>query len=398
MYREPYHFNLERFIKAERFDQLKKTADTCETPILLIDGDLIREHYLELANSMPNSMIYYAVKANPMDEVIQILNELGSCFDIASRYELDQLLRLGVDPSRLSFGNTIKKKADIAYAYEKGVRLYATDSENDLINLARYAPQSKVFFRILTEGTGADWPLSRKFGAHPDVLFHLILQAAEIGLVPYGISFHVGSQQRDIGQWDDAIARCKYLFDAVAEEGIELQMINLGGGFPASYVDPTFSVPEYAEEIKRFIYEDFGDHMPIIIMEPGRSLTADAGVLVAEVVNISRKSKNNIYQWVFLDVGKFGGLIETIDESIKFPIYFEQEGLAEEIILAGPTCDSMDILYENVKYHMPETVKPGDRVYIFTTGAYTQSYSSSCFNGFPPLKARLLPSNLIKEN
>jgi len=391
MYKEPYHFHLERYIDQERFERVKAFANSQASPLLLVDLDIIRNHYIQLSESMPNSQIYYAVKANPMNEVLSMLKDLGACFDVASRYELDQMLGLGVDPSRLSYGNTIKKKADIAYFYSKGVRLFATDSEFDLLHLAEYAPGSRVFFRILTEGTGADWPLSRKFGAHPDMIYRLILQSADLGLIPYGISFHVGSQQRDIGQWDDAIARCKYLFDAVAEEGIEMQMMNLGGGFPANYVDPTFSVPEYASEIQRFIQEDFGSNMPILILEPGRSLVADAGVIVAEVVNISRKSKNNIYQWVYLDIGKFSGMIETIDESIKFPIFFDKEGLADEIILAGPTCDSMDIMYEHYKYHMPENVVPGDKVYIFTTGAYTQSYSSINFNGFPPLKAMILP-------
>ncbi len=392
MYKEPYHFNLARFVEEERFSRIKDYATSLETPVLIVDRNVIKNHYITLSNSMPQAQIYYAVKANPMNEVIMLLHEMGSNFDIASRYELDQMLQLGIDPTRLSYGNTIKKRSDISYFYSRGVRLFATDSENDLKNIAELAPKAKVFFRILTEGTGADWPLSRKFGAHPDVIFHLILQSVELGLEPWGISFHVGSQQRDIGQWDDAIARCKYLFDAVAEEGIELKMINLGGGFPASYVDPTFSVEEYASEIQRFIREDFGDNMPQIILEPGRSITADSGVIVSEVVNICRKSKNNIYLWVYLDIGKFGGMIETIDESIKFPIYFDKEGFAEEIILAGPTCDSMDILYEHYKYHMPETVRPGDRVYIFTTGAYTQSYSSSNFNGFPPLKSVMLPN------
>ena len=152
----------------------------------------------------------------------------------------------------------------------------------------------------------------------------------------------MGSQQRDIGQWDDAIARCKYLFDAVAEEGVELKMINIGGGYPASYVDPTFSVQEYSDEIVRFIQEDFGDHMPQIKREPGRSLVADAGIIVSEIINITRKAKNNLYKWVYLDEVKFGGLIETIDESIKFPIYFDHDGLANEIIVAVPTCDSRD--------------------------------------------------------
>jgi len=387
VYKDPYHFNLARYMDPARFEQIRSFADQLETPVLIIDLDLVKAKYQELHASMPLSQIYYAVKANPMDEVICRLYELGSNFDLASRYELDQMKRLGIPPERLSYGNTIKKTLDIRYFHEQGVRLFATDSEYDLENIAKHAPGAQVFFRILTEGTGADWPLSRKFGAHSDLLYHLIIKAADLDLIPWGISFHVGSQQRDIGQWDDAIARCKYLFDAVAEEGIELKMINIGGGFPANYVDSTFSVQEYADEIMRFIREDFGDNLPQLIMEPGRSLVADAGILVSEIINITRKAKNNLYRWVFLDVGKFGGLIETIDESIKFPIYFPHEGLADEVILAGPTCDSMDIMYESYKYHMPETAQPGDRVYIFTTGAYTQSYSSVSFNGFPPLKS-----------
>lgn len=356
----------------------------------MVDLDVIRHKYAEINKFLPEAQIYYAMKANPMNEVISMLHELGSNFDVASRYELDQILSLGIAPDRISFGNTIKKKKDIEYFYRKGVKLFATDSEYDLKNLAEFAPGSKVFFRILTEGTGADWPLSRKFGAHPDMIYNLILQAAELNLIPWGISFHVGSQQRDIGQWDDAVARCKYLFDAVAEQGIELQMINIGGGFPANYVDPTLDLEQYASEIIRFLKDDFGDDIPDIILEPGRSLVADAGVIVSEVVLVSKKSKNNIYDWVYLDIGKFGGMIETIDESIKFPIFIDKTGMSEEVILAGPTCDSMDILYEHYKYHMPDTLAPGDKAYIFTTGAYTQSYSSVNFNGFPPLKAIIL--------
>lgn len=390
MYREPYHFPLERFTTKDEFNQLKEKTAKLDTPVLVVDLNKIRKKYQNLTNKLPYAKVFYALKANPMNEVITMLHDLGSNFDVASRYELDQLLSLGVSPERVSIGNTIKKKKDIEYYYSKGVKYYATDSEFDLYNLAKYAPGSKVFFRILTEGTGADWPLSRKFGAHPDVIYNLILQSVELGLIPWGISFHVGSQQRDIGQWDDAVARCKYLFDAVAEQGIELSMINIGGGFPADYVDPTLDMEQYAEEITRFLKEDFGDNIPQIILEPGRSLVADAGIIVSEVVLISQKSKNNIYDWVYLDIGKFGGLIETIDESIKFPIFFDKEGLSKEIILAGPTCDSMDILYEHYKYHMPETIEPGDRAYIFTTGAYTQSYSSVNFNGFPPLKSTII--------
>jgi ornithine decarboxylase len=147
----------------------------------------------------------------------------------------------------------------------------------------------------------------------------------------------------------------------------------------------------YTSEITRFLTEDFGDELPQIYVEPGRSLTADSGMIVSEVVLISKKSKNNLYRWVYLDVGMFGGMIETIGEAIKYPIYFDKQGSAEEIILAGPTCDSMDILYEDYRYKMPSSARAGDRIFILTTGAYTQSYSSVYFNGFPPLQSYALP-------
>lgn len=391
IHHEKYYFPLDRFMRLEKFEKIKRFAETKETPCLVVDLETIRDKYRELSRNLPFAKIYFAMKANPMDEIILMLKDLGSSFDIASVFELDQLLRLGVTPDRMSYGNTIKKKRDIAYFYDKGVRLFATDSMEDVVNIAEAAPGAKVFFRLYTEGTGSDWPLSRKFGAHPDQIYTTILKARDLGLEPYGVSFHVGSQQRDIGQWDDAVARVKYLFDALREDGIELSMINIGGGFPAKYIDPTLPTEIYASEIKRFLFEDFGDDLPEIIVEPGRSLVADAGVLVSEIVLISKKSKNNLYRWVYLDVGKFGGLIETIDESIKYPIYFDKTGEAEEIILAGPTCDSMDILYEHYRYKMPSTVRTGDRVYLFSTGAYTQSYSSIAFNGFPPLQAYVMP-------
>jgi ornithine decarboxylase len=339
---------------------------------------------------MPFAKIHYAVKANPMDEVVLALKNKGSNFDVATVYELDQLLKLGVEPERISYGNTIKKEKDIAHAYENGVRLFVTDSESDLKKLARKAPGSRVFFRILTESDGADWPLSKKFGAHPDLIYKLILKAEKLGLEPYGLSFHVGSQQRDIGQWDNAISKCKYLFEAVAEKGIRLKMINLGGGFPAKYQSQAHDLETYSKEIRRFLLEDFGEKLPEIIIEPGRSMVANAGVIVSEVVMISKKARFNQYKWVYLDIGKFGGLIETLDECIKYPIFCDKKGCAEEVILAGPTCDSMDILYEHHKYSFPHTMKEGNRVYIFTTGAYTQSYSSVSFNGFPPLRSYII--------
>lgn len=381
--------NIEDFYPRATFNRMKALADTQETPFVVIDTETISEHYDNLTELFPYASVYYAVKANPAPEILTLLRDKGSNFDVASIYELDKLLGLGISAERCSFGNTIKKSKDIRYFHEKGVPLFATDSEADLRNIARAAPGARIYVRILTEGSHtADWPLSRKFGCQTDMAIDLLILAKELGLVPYGVSFHVGSQQRDISVWDAAIAKVKVIFERLRDEdGIELKMINLGGGFPANYITRANTLPTYAEEITRFIREDFGDDFPEIILEPGRSLIANAGMLVSEVVLISRKSHTALHRWVFCDVGKFQGLIETLDESIKFPIHTEKRGEMEEVILAGPTCDSADILYEQYKYHMPLNLATGDRLYWFSTGAYTTSYSSIEFNGFPPLRS-----------
>ncbi len=379
---------VEDYFAPATFSKIKKFADRQETPFVVVDLDTISRAYDDLVENFPYAKIYFAVKANPAAEITQLLNSKGSNFDIASIYELDKVLACGVKPEQISYGNTIKKARDVRYFYEKGVRMFATDSAQDLRNIAKAAPGSKVYVRILTEGSSsADWPLSRKFGCQTDMAMDLLVLARELGLVPYGVSFHVGSQQREIGVWDAAIGKVKHMFSRLlAEHDLKLQMINLGGGFPANYLTKTNPLKVYAEEITRFLQEDFADEMPEIILEPGRSLVANAGVLVSEVILVSRKSRMAIERWVFTDAGKFSGLIETMDESIKFPIWTEKQGELEDVVIAGPTCDSADIMYEDYKYGLPLNLASGDRLYWLSTGAYTTSYSSVEFNGFPPLQ------------
>ena len=375
------------YYRPEEWGKFIAFAAKHETPFLMVNLDIVRKNFEELRELFPFAKIYYAVKANPAVEVLELLRDLGSCFDVASVYELDKLLSIGVSPDRMSYGNTIKKSRDIAYFYEKGVRMYVNDNIDDLRNIAREAPGSKVFFRILTEGAEtADWPLSRKFGCHPDMVYELIGEAKRLGLEPYGASFHVGSQQRDIGAWDSAIAKVRYIFDYLEGEGLKLSMINMGGGFPANYISKTNEMNVYSEEITRYLEEDFGDDFPEIILEPGRSLVGECGILVSEVVLISQKSSMGVDKWLYLDTGKFNGLIETWDESIKYPLYCEARGEpCEDFIIAGPTCDSQDIMYEYFRNPVPAYIKPGDRIYWLSTGAYTSSYCSVEFNGFPPL-------------
>jgi decarboxylase, pyridoxal-dependent family len=384
-----------QYVSDENWEKFLKFSEKLETPFVVVNLDVVKQNYLNLKQNFPFADIYYAIKANPHDEVVAMLSELGASFDIASRYELDKVLRLGVDPARLSYGNTIKKERDVEYFYEKGVRLFVTDSKEDLKTIAEKAPGSKVYVRILVENTSsADWPLSRKFGCHPDMAYDLLIQARDSGLTPYGISFHVGSQQRDIGQWNEALVKTRYLMDSLEEEeDIKLQMINMGGGFPAHYVTPANELEDYATEINRYLQEDFGDDRPRIILEPGRSLVGDSGILGAEVVMISKKTNTALFKWVYLDAGVMNGLFETINESIKYPIVTSKDTAGAktgQVVLAGPTCDSMDIMYEDYKYLLPKSLKVGDRVFFLSTGAYTSSYASVEFNGFPPIKTYIL--------
>ncbi|MDR2247641.1 MAG: type III PLP-dependent enzyme [Treponema sp.] len=388
--------NRDEFISDEDWRGFLEFSNGLETPYIVVNLKTIKLNYRCLRGLFPYSEIYYAVKANPAPEVVSLLAEMGSNFDIASRAELDMVLSLGVPAERLSFGNTIKKARDVAYFYQRGVGMFATDSKEDLRNIASAAPGSRIYVRILVENsTTADWPLSRKFGCHPDMAYDLLIMARDLGLIPFGISFHVGSQQRDIGQWDDAIAKTKYLFSCLEEyEGIRLSMINMGGGFPATYIQPTNDLKEYAAEIKRYLVDDFGDELPKIVLEPGRSLVGNSGVLASEVILVSRKNNTALNRWVYLDAGKFNGLTETIDESIKYPIVTSKDvpgGKEAEVIIAGPTCDGQDILYEKYKYRLPVDLKIGDRLYFLSTGAYTASYASIGFNGFEPIKTYIMP-------
>ena len=358
-----------------------------ETPCLVIDLEVIAKSYEALRRYLPLARIYYAVKANPAAEIIALLDGKGANFDVASRGEVELCLGSGIAPERLSFGNTIKKEKDIAFAYQAGVRLFAFDSAHELDKLVRAAPGARVFCRILVASDGAEWPLSRKFGCAPEMAIELLCKAREAGLDPYGISFHVGSQQTDLGQWNGAVGTAARMFSALAEADINLRMVNIGGGFPAHYRSEVPDVERYARAVMAAVTRHFGNDLPEIIIEPGRSLVGDAGIIQSEVVLIAEKGAADDRRWVYLDVGKFNGLAETLDETIKYRIVTPgRDGSSGPVVLAGPTCDSADILYERTEYRLPLGLRIGDKVEILSTGAYTASYASVGFNGFAPIR------------
>ena len=358
-----------------------------EGPCLVVDLDVVRDNYQAFAKALPDTRVFYAVKANPAPEVLSLLVQLGSCFDTASVAEIEMVLAAGATPERISFGNTIKKERDIARAHALGVSLFAVDCKAEVEKIARAAPGAKVFCRILCDCVGAEWPLSRKFGCDPDMAVEVLDCAKQLGLVPHGISFHVGSQQRNVKSWDRALASAAAVFRACAERGLALAMVNLGGGFPTKYLKDVPTVRTYGNAIFRALRRHFGNAIPETIVEPGRGMVGNAGVIEAEVVLVSRKSAQEEVRWVYLDIGKFGGLAETMDESIRYPIRTAHDGdQAVPCVLAGPTCDSADVMYEKEPYLLPVSLSIGDKLLIEGTGAYTATYSAVAFNGFPPLK------------
>jgi ornithine decarboxylase len=362
-----------------------------DAPCLVVDLDVVAENYRAFAGALPDTRVFYAVKANPAPEILKLLADLGSCFDAASATEIEAVLAAGASPDRISYGNTIKKERDVARAFALGVRLFAVDCEAEVEKIARVAQGSRVFCRLLVDNAGADWPLSRKFGCDEAMAVEVLEHAKRLGLVPHGVSFHVGSQQRDPKMWDAALSLSARVFRTCAERGINLAMVNLGGGFPAKYQKKVPSVRLYGDTIFRSLKKHFGNALPETVIEPGRGLVGDAGIIEAEVVLVSKKSKDDELRWVYLDIGKFGGLAETADEAIRYVIRSERDGDRKgACALAGPTCDSLDVLYEKEPYWLPVSLEVGDKLLIEGTGAYTATYASVGFNGFAPLKQYMI--------
>jgi ornithine decarboxylase len=356
------------------------------TPCLVLDVDRVEENYRRLTAALPLARIYYAVKANPAAPVLERLVGLGSSFDAASWEEVSSCLAAGARPEAISFGNTVKKESAIRAAHEAGVRMFAFDSEAELRKLARSAPGARVYCRILVGNVGAEWPLSKKFGCELEMARELMILAGELGLDPFGLSFHVGSQQTRTDAYEAAIAKVAMLFTDLRDAGVKVRMVNLGGGYPVRYRSEVPEIDDFGAAIMGAMTEHFGNALPEIVIEPGRFMVGDAGVVSAEVVLVSRKAKDDPVRWVYLDIGRFGGLAETEGEAIKYAFRTPHDGEADgPVTIAGPTCDSTDTLYERSNYRLPLSLDCGDRVELLATGAYVTSYASQAFNGFRPL-------------
>ncbi len=235
-------------LPSEKITRFLESTETT-TPFVVVDVDLVEQRYRQLSTALPGTGIFYAVKANPARPILERLHELGSSFDVASPGEIDMCLEVGVNPADISYGNTIKKRRDVAYAYSVGVRKFAIDAITELDKVVNVAPGASVCVRLQHESAGADWPLSRKFGCDPADVVHLLCEAHAAGMAT-GVSFHVGSQQRDVMAWDDTLEVVADIFRRATERGATPTSLNLGGGFPGSYRESAPDIATYGTAVR----------------------------------------------------------------------------------------------------------------------------------------------------
>ena len=353
------------------------------TPRLELSVGTAVTRYLALASALPGTAIHYAVKANPHPVLLRALAQAGCRFDVASPTEVRAALAAGSPASHLVHSNPVARRDHLAEAYALGVRLFVVDSTGEVSKVADAAPGASVLVRSVTSGSGSDWPLSRKYGCTVDDAVELLVQAGRLGLDPAGVSFHVGSQQRDPHAWAAPITSAARVFAQVRAAGFHPWLVDLGGGFPARLDAEPQPVADYGRAIDRYLTEAFGADRPHTLVEPGRGIVGDAGTVVASVVGVVDRGGS---RWVFVDAGVFTGLVETLDEAIRYRL--ETPGVAGPTgacVLAGPTCDSADVLYETTPVWLPLSLAEGDELRIHAAGAYSSCYSTVGFNGFAPL-------------
>jgi diaminopimelate decarboxylase/spermidine synthase len=352
------------------------------TPYLTIDLDRVGENLRRLRAALPGAEVRYAVKANPSEPILRLLSAEGAAFDVASVGEVDACAAAGIDGRLMTYGNTIKKTAEVAGAHARGVRRFAFDTKDGLQTIgtaiAAQGGAAAVECRIAPSFPSSVTPFGHKFGCAPGEAVGLLDRARRFGLTPEGLCFHVGSQQLDPAAWELGIRCAAPIFDAVGD----LTTINVGGGFPVAYATDVAPLETIADTIVSSLTRHFGATPPQLVVEPGRLLVGSAGTIACEVVAV--RSGTDGRRWVYLDIGRYGGLAETENEYIRYRLVTDRDAdPVADAVVAGPTCDGDDVLYQH--YPLPVSLRPGDRVQICDAGAYTASYASAAFNGFPPL-------------
>jgi ornithine decarboxylase len=365
-------------VRSSRLSPAELSKLNHPTPYLLMDLDAVEHAYYAITDALPDVAIRYATKCNPDPRILSRLYTAGSGFEIASYSELQTLTSLGVHAEDVIFSNPVKPWEQIREVASAGVWRFAFDSRSELDKLATYAPGAAVYVRLATGSPGSEVPSEGKFGVAGGQAVDLMQHARSLGLHPYGVAYHVGSQMTDPRAWEDATRRSAAVLRALQAHGITLRMLNIGGGFPARYADPVPELADYGACIRRAVQR----HLPYTIQlcaEPGRALVAEAGVLVATVIGTAERAGKS---WLHLDVGAFNGMMETLltRNRLVYPLADSRASSQRRPYhITGPTCDSQDSMFFGVA--LSHGLAPGDQVYVYTAGAYTTCYAST-FNGF----------------
>jgi ornithine decarboxylase len=354
------------------------------TPYLVTDLDTVARRHAAFTAALPGVRAFYAMKCNPSPEILTTLAGCGASFEIASLGELRMLQRLDIDPAEVLYSNPVKPPAHIAEAHAAGLWRFSFDSPNELAKIAEHAPGAAVYIRLRVDDQDSVFPLSRKFGADVDEAPDLMLLARTLGLRPYGITFHVGSQCGSPAAWRRAVGAAGRLMSRLSLEGIHLDMLDVGGGFPARYVRDVPSLQAIADMINPAL-DDLLPYLPeLLAAEPGRHLVAESAVMAVGVIGRERRGAEN---WLFVEVGAYNGMMETLQTANgwDYPLWTSRADHTDApqvpFTVTGPSCDSSDTMFQNVL--LPDTLDVGDTLYIGSAGAYTLSYASA-FNGFAP--------------
>jgi len=367
---------------AELFDPEYLRGLTHHTPYFLFSKKAIQDKFREFKENFPDSLIYYAMKADAEKGVLQALLDAGSSFEAASVHELHILKELAVPPDRILYGTSIKPAPHIKEFHEYGVNRFAFDSFSELDKIAAIAPNARVYVRVSVNDTGSIYKFSEKFGTFHQNVVPLLARAKELGLEHYGISFHVGSQAGNREAWADALRGLAPVIKHLEEVGLRIEILNIGGGYPCMY--PSAENDISLQEISKSVYSEYEKfhHKPKLILEPGRAMVADAAVLVTSVIARIERIEHT---WLFLDAGVYNGLFESLayQGAIRYRVSTLRppDNTGEAIFaLAGPTGDSWDVMSRDA--HLPADINVGDKLVFHSVGAYNLVMVGR-FNGFP---------------
>lgn len=368
-----------------------RIACSLSPPYFVLDLRKLRASYKAFQNAFPTTDIYYALKANSDPLILAALAEAGSGFEAASWQEIDQLLNLGVNADRIIYGSAVKPRAYVERAAQAGVDRFAADSLEELQMLGQAAPGARVFVRVKLDDTYSVFQMSGKFGVPQETAAGLLRQAVALGLRPWGLSFNVGSQATRSSEWATGIAAVAPIFTELRAEGIRLEVLNLGGGFPVQYRDSVeIGIDEIAKQVRAAV--DLLPYQPLLIAEPGRRIVATCLSLVATIISRIERPDG---PWLFLDCGVYNALYEALVHQGRTSYPVSQLDLRSAdaplafYVLAGPTGDGLDMIARNVA--LPVDMAVCDRLLFRNVGAYTRAMASS-FNGFP------VPPVLVQEN